>query len=423
MIGWKEQQYFSDWLQAKQAEIRDSAGPDYRKTALDLFCQYGLPHRKQDPWKYVDNTALMNLPVRQNSARPAEPDGPGQICFGNSELLGTPEIPGAVCRRLDPAELAADPAAWGLDRAALSEEENGYSLINAFSFTGAYVLEISESLPESLRISFRGEDGYQAVRLYIRLAAGCRAELLLDPSELGPGTYWNPYFQISLAESSELWFLESASAPSSDPGERFSSVAWRAELAESARWYSGLFYWNLRLGIHDIKLKLAGAESSASMKALCFGRGEDCYHLRSDIMHGGPGTRSDQLYKNILLDRAFTEFYGIIDAEPAAAGTEAHQQNRNLLLSRGARSVARPQLKIFTNDLTCTHGSSTGSLDEEELFYMRSRGLERERAVQLAITGFLEEVVIPFSEEAVRQLRLDQVCSELSEYSRPGGTG
>lgn len=108
---------------------------------------------------------------------------------------------------------------------------------------------------------------------------------------------------------------------------------------------------------------------------------------------------SDQLIKNILLDDATGSFYGELKVMPDAQKTEAHQTNRNILLSRSARMNTKPQLEIYADDVKCSHGATTGQLDEQALFYMQQRGISRQTAQRLLLTAFLQDVLNTLPEE------------------------
>src|SRR3954468_14999105 len=109
--------------------------------------------------------------------------------------------------------------------------------------------------------------------------------------------------------------------------------------------------------------------------------------------HVSPRTASDLLYKNALDDRARTIFGGLIRVEPNAHFTDAYQKVRNLLLSDDTEANSMPGLEILADNVRCTHGATSGQLDEDELFYLRTRGIPTNVAQRLLVTGFLDEVI------------------------------
>jgi Fe-S cluster assembly protein SufD len=111
------------------------------------------------------------------------------------------------------------------------------------------------------------------------------------------------------------------------------------------------------------------------------------------VHHKGPHCNSRQLVKGILGDKSSGVFRGLANVYKKAEKTDAQQSNKNLLLSPKARMNSIPQLKIYEDDVKCTHGSTTGQIDEDSLFYLQSRGINRNNAVNLMVKGFANEVV------------------------------
>jgi Fe-S cluster assembly protein SufD len=129
------------------------------------------------------------------------------------------------------------------------------------------------------------------------------------------------------------------------------------------------------------------------------------------MRHASPHCESHQLYKGILGGRAKAVFNGRIIVDQDAQKTDANQSNRNLLLSDNAIVNSNPQLEIFADDVRCTHGSTVGQLDEEAVFYLRSRGIGCDEAIQLLTLAFAGEILdrIPVTE--LRE-RLEKVVAE-----------
>jgi Fe-S cluster assembly protein SufD len=109
--------------------------------------------------------------------------------------------------------------------------------------------------------------------------------------------------------------------------------------------------------------------------------------------HLSPHTTSDLLYKNALNDRARSTFGGLIRVEPHAHFTDAYQTVRNLLLSDDAEANSMPGLEILADNVKCSHGATSGQIDEDEMFYLLSRGIPAPVVKQLLVSGFLNEVV------------------------------
>jgi Fe-S cluster assembly protein SufD len=151
------------------------------------------------------------------------------------------------------------------------------------------------------------------------------------------------------------------------------------------------------------QVRMAEAGSHATLYSLTVAQGEQEFDQRTYQSHDAPNAVSDLLYKNALLDNSRTIFSGMINVEKDAQQTDAYQTNRNLLLSPSADANSLPGLEIQANDVKCSHGSTTGQLDPEELFYMRQRGIPKRTAQQLMAFGFFEEVIEKFDDEEIKE--------------------
>lgn len=143
----------------------------------------------------------------------------------------------------------------------------------------------------------------------------------------------------------------------------------------------------------DLNARLLGPGANSDMLGLYFGDADQHFDHNTSQDHVAPHAHSDLLYKGALDDSSRAVFRGIIRVEPGAQHTDAYQTNRNMLLSEQARADSLPNLEIEADDVKCSHGATVGQLDEESLFYLMSRGLERERAERLVVLGFLGEVL------------------------------
>ena len=151
-------------------------------------------------------------------------------------------------------------------------------------------------------------------------------------------------------------------------------------------------YARQRLGI-----SLQGLGSSVKMGGIYFGDGRQVLDYRIYVTHYGPHTTSDIFLKGAVADRAQAVWTGLMRIENPAVGTSAFETNRNLVLSDGAKVHSVPNLEILTDDLQCGHGSSSGPLDEDQLYYLMSRGLPRDKAERLLVRGFFNEILSKLS--------------------------
>ena len=137
--------------------------------------------------------------------------------------------------------------------------------------------------------------------------------------------------------------------------------------------------------------------------------GEENVKAETHVTHAVGGGSSTQLIKFVLDDNARGHFIGDLKIAPDAQQTEAHQTNRNLLLSDTAEMRAQPQLEIYADDVKATHGASTGQLDESALFYMQQRGISKEKARQLLVNAFMKDVLNTISDETLRKQLLNSI--------------
>ena len=162
----------------------------------------------------------------------------------------------------------------------------------------------------------------------------------------------------------------------------------------------------------QITVEQKGEGCLTEIYGLAYLHGEEQVHLTTNVQHLVGGGSSKQLIKFVLEDAAQGEFYGQLRIAPDAQKTEAHQTNRNLLLSEQAVMRTRPQLEIYADDVKATHGATTGQLDESALFYMQQRCLDERTARKLLINAFMQDVVNTLSDEPLKE-ELRQQITEL----------
>lgn len=144
---------------------------------------------------------------------------------------------------------------------------------------------------------------------------------------------------------------------------------------------------------NEICIRFAGRNASCELKGLYITRGTSRASYSITMNHDCPDCFSNQLFKGLLYDGSYADFYGLVKVPAHCIGTEAYQANHNLLLSDDARVRTLPQLEIYADDVKCSHGATVGRLNEEELFYMQSRGISREAARRLQQMAFAAEII------------------------------
>jgi Fe-S cluster assembly protein SufD len=132
--------------------------------------------------------------------------------------------------------------------------------------------------------------------------------------------------------------------------------------------------------------------------------------------HEAPSCKSDLLYKAALQDVSRTVWRGMIRVDAGAQKTDGYQRNDNLMLSDHARSDSIPGLEILADDVRCTHGSTTGRVDEEQIFYAGTRGFTRQEAIRMIVAGFFQQVFDRITIDSVREALGEAIGRRIREY-------
>jgi Fe-S cluster assembly protein SufD len=155
----------------------------------------------------------------------------------------------------------------------------------------------------------------------------------------------------------------------------------------------------------EITAMIKGENANVQLRSLSLATGNQEIDQRTLQIHEAPNAKSDLLFKNILDEKARTIFSGLIRVAPGAQKTDAYQKNRNLILSEDAQANSLPGLEIEANDVRCTHGATSGRLSDEELFYLRARGVDKRSAKRMLVGGYAEEIIGALPEELANWAR------------------
>ena len=199
----------------------------------------------------------------------------------------------------------------------------------------------------------------------------------------------DPMVQIEVSDAARLRYLNVQ-----DLGPRVSQVGYQSSrVGRDASLYSSVVALGGDYARVRTDSRMIGKGGSAELNAVYFTDGERMHDFRTLQDHIAPNTTSDLLFKGALQDRGRSVYSGMIRVQPEARGTNAFQTNRNLVLSEGAGAESVPNLEILTDDVKCSHASAVGPVDEEQLYYMESRGIPPIAAERLIVLGFLGEVL------------------------------
>ena len=204
--------------------------------------------------------------------------------------------------------------------------------------------------------------------------------------------------EISLAANSRLnlYELEETSSGTGRLAHTFANLSHDSRLTM----FSGM----LKPGRtrNDITIRLNEPGASLTLDGMAIIDENRTGDNNVTVFHNVGHCQSEQTFKYLVDDRARGAFGGLIRVDYDAAGTEAHQTNRNLVASEGARMHTRPQLEIYCDDVKCSHGAATGQLDEQALFYMRSRGIDLPEAKTMLMNAFMSDVLDSVTLEPLR---------------------
>lgn len=248
-------------------------------------------------------------------------------------------------------------------------------------------------------ILFTGVDGeLQNPRLSITLEEGAQA-FIIERHD-GAGAYWkNMATEIKLGANARLTHVRIVDDSVDGICTNMAHIS-----MERDSHYNG-FTLNIggKLTRHEIHALLNGAGGELHLNGVNLLNGKQHGDTTILIEHAAPHCQSNQFYRSLLDDEARGVFQGKVHVHRAGQKTDGYQLSNALLLSPKAEMDTKPELEIYADDVKCSHGATTGQLDEEPLFYLRSRGLSAAEARMLLISAFVEEVVEKIGDEAVEE--------------------
>ena len=313
-----------------------------------------------------------------------------------------------------PVALTSSPAA-GEDVRGLFErfnfERNGFTALNAaFAQPVVYRIPRETSVSEPIEFTFAADDGVVIFPHVIVIAeAGSKATLIETYASTSKG-FTNSALQIIVEDNASLTHFR----VQKDSADAFNVGTTEVTLCHGSYYNSTSINLGAAISRHDIDLKFSAEGGEALVDGLYMLNGLQHADTHSVIDHMVPNCTSGQNYKGVLNDKSRAVFNGIVFVRENATGTDAQQSNKNLLLSNEARVDTKPQLEIFNDDVKCSHGATVGQLEEEELFYLLTRGLPENLARNLLTYGFAEEIINKIDIDAIKSELDSAVLNRLS---------
>ena len=404
--------------------LKDKSLASYRAQAWEAFKRLSLPKTTEEPWRRTD---LRNLPVDSfvlpNGNLPADlPPVPDDLLkpliadqHGGQIVL----TPGSVTIDLDDSIAkqgviftdlkTAQEEHPELVRRILGEivkpEEGKFAALAGALSQNGIVLYVPRNVQveQPLHSILWGPGAFAHIsHLLVLVDEGASVTYVHEsasPTEIGKDTLHAGIVEIKVEQAANLKFVELQSW-----GKHvwnFSHERARLERDASLDWIFGAI--GSRLTKNFTELDLAGQGSTGRMSGFYFTDGRQ--HLDHDTQqnHFAPNTTSDLLFKGALKGKSRSVWQGMIYVAPGAQKTDGYQANRNLVLDDQSRADSIPGLEIMADDVRCTHGATIGKMEEEPLFYLKSRGIPQKEAERLIVEGFFDPIMqrIPF--EGVRE--------------------
>lgn len=381
-----------------------------RLSASERFAAHGFPTRREEEWKYTDVSAIGkraslapdNIPPDLSAeaalyAWTLSQENIHLMVFVNghyaSGLSAIGELPAGVrlASLAEQLDEAADLPESFFDQ--LHEHTHFAALNNALTADGA-VLRLAPRIvletPIYLLFVASGHDAAIYPRNIVIAEEGAHATVIEHYfGRLDAHNFTNAVTQINLGAGAELQHCKLVEEGST----AFHVAGIHAEQAAGSRFVSYSFVLGGRLTRNDITSRLNEPGCLCTLNGLYLldGKQHADHHTRID--HLAPSCTSREYYRGILDGESHGVFNGKVVVHPGAVQTDAHQANHSLLLSHQAEVDTKPQLEIFADDVKCTHGATVGQLDDEGLFYLRSRGVDAESARSLLIYGFANDII------------------------------
>ncbi len=362
---------FGDIFKRVVAGESDAAYAAFRKEAYAEFAANGFPTVKNEDWKYTNVSALAGL------------DWEFAHAFEKIEKLDESVreiVEGFNFRR------------------------NGFAALNlALGEVAVVRIPKDTAVEKPISFEFAAEPGTAIFPHIVVIAeAGSKATLIERFSSTGK-SFTNSAVQIVVEDNASLKHYR----VQNESGEAYNYGVTEVKMGRGSSYDSTNINLGGALSRHDVDLKFTETGAEAWVDGLYMLNDEQHHDTHSIIDHLVPNCTSHQNYKGVLNDGSRAVFNGKVFVRLDASGTDAFQSNKNLLLSNDARVDTKPQLEIFNDDVKCAHGATVGQLEDEELFYLLTRGLPPTLARNLLTYGFAEEVI--------NKIDIDEIKNELND--------
>jgi Fe-S cluster assembly protein SufD len=410
-----------------------------RESAMDRFESLGFPTVADEEWKYTNiaqlsrqhfkpaaSTEVIDYKARQFSF-PETSDNQLVLVNGKlrQDLSTTEKLAGVVA--IDLFDAIADARYGKIVRTYLARNANYHdraltALNTAFLESGVFVLVPRNFQMESpLQLTFVSGSTEANTANFPRVLFVAEENSSVKLVERFVSSHEHPTFTNAVVE---IVLMDGARLKhdrlQQESPEAFHVAATSAELGHASSYNSTAINLGAKLARHDISVVMNHEGAECWVDGLYVVGSNQHSDTHSVIDHKQPNCTSHQLYKGILDHNGRAVFNGKIFVREGAQKTDAMQTNKNLLLSPQARVDTKPQLEIYADDVKCAHGAAVGQIDQEELFYLATRGINPTLGKSLLTYGFAEEVIGKIGLGSIRD-QLDQaVLNQIHAELEPG---
>ncbi len=379
-----------------------------RERASRRLAERGAPVRRDEYWKFTDPSPLTAQPA------PALPPEDEAAVFATVErvrllfvdgvfapdLSDAPELAGVEIRPL--AEVLRTDIHWARDLFGVLEArgqdpvDRPMATLNTARATEGVVIRATGRAERPVHLVYRrtAEGADALVRHLVRLEAG--ADLTVLESGVG-GARFNSVMEVEIAEGAGFHHLRTQGL---DAG-RTTATGIFARLGRESTFKSFTLAIGGRLTRNEAVIEFAGDDGVAHVAGASIGGGDFLHDDTIFVTHGGVNCESRQVFKKVLRDGAVGVFQGKILVKPGAQKTDGYQISQGLLMDDDTQFLAKPELEIYADDVACSHGSTSGAVDEEGLFYLTSRGVPRRQAEELLVLAFLDDAIAEIEDEGL----------------------
>jgi Fe-S cluster assembly protein SufD len=390
---------------------------EIRATAFDAFMEKGLPHRRVEEWKYTDLRSLMRdapgpaVPAAPEAARAALDRADvfanmdrARIVFVNGCFVPALSDLAGVEDDIDFASFGRFLAQGGaiLDRSLDPAEAPIFALNSAFVRDGA-VLRIRHGakLARPIEIATVFADdapGLQTLRNQIVVGPGAEAEILQTFSGPDGVAYQtNVVTEAQIGAKSRVRWISAQEEGS----EAVHLSMLLPRLAGDVRFDPFVFQAGALVSRNEIRLAFEDEGSQVGLRGATIARGKQHMDTTLVVNHSAPRCGGQEYFKAAMDGESRGVFQGKIIVEPGAQKTDSKMMSRALLLSESAEFSNKPELEIFADDVVCGHGATCGRIDEQMLFFLRSRGIDRAEAERMLVQAFLADAIELIGDQAV----------------------